>query len=303
MTSTSPQVASAAAEWFALLQEDEATESEFQQWQQWLNASPEHQQAYRDVERAWRLIGDAGMEATVLARSHKRARWWAMAATVAIGLAVTMTLYLKSPSAADFSTATAESRSVRLPDGSRVTLGAQSRLESRFDGHARRVVLISGEAFFEVVRDPARAFTVHAGSSEIRVLGTAFNVRTSLDRTVVSVTEGRVALGTGPVLSAGEQVEVDARGKVQPKSSSGTDATTWLQGRFEYRGEELRHVIADLNRYTDRRIELGDESLGSLRYSGTVFPDHLDEWLQGIGGALPVEVRERGERREIVRAP
>ena len=53
-----PSIAVAAANWFAHLQEDDATEQDFQEWQRWLNADPEHQRAYREIEQAWRLIGD-----------------------------------------------------------------------------------------------------------------------------------------------------------------------------------------------------------------------------------------------------
>ena len=232
-----------------------------------------------------------------------------------------------------YSTRTAEQRSVRLPDGSRVTLGAQTKVTPMFEGNARRVALNFGEAFFEVSHDPNRPFIVIAGSSEIRAVGTSFNVRSTKDRVLVSVTEGRVAvvpMESSPIdsqvnvawqrrssvhsgasavqakgrdevlLAAGEQAAVTRAGAVEAKAPTST-VVTWLQGRFEYRGEELRHVIEDLNRYTDRHIVLADESLGDLRYSGTVFPDHLDEWLQGISGALPVAVHDHGDHREITR--
>src|SRR5579862_7703324 len=56
----SPQAAAAAADWFARLQEEDATDRDFQQWRDWLAADPEHNRAYREMEHAWRLIGEVG---------------------------------------------------------------------------------------------------------------------------------------------------------------------------------------------------------------------------------------------------
>src|SRR5262249_5142542 len=155
------------------------------------------------------------------------------------------------------------------------------------------------ESYFDVARESRRPFVVEVGTNEIRAIGTAFNVRAASDRVVVSVTEGKVAVAArekktpAVMFAAGELAEFAPDGLAREKSSA-PHAPTWLQGRFEYQGEELRQVVADLNRYTDRPIVLADASLGALRYSGTVFPAHLDEWLQGIGGALPVAVRDEG---------
>ncbi len=319
-----PDVASAAADWFARLQEDDSNERDLQEWQQWLNAAPEHGQAYREVEQAWRLIGEvkplpwvsqAELRAQSASLPAARARMgmpanvsrpvvYALAAGILAAVAATVSIYLTAERA-DYSTRTAEQRSVRLSDGSRVTIGASSRITPVFAKSSRRVVLDFGEAFFEVSHDPERPFTVAVGASEIRAVGTAFNVRSTSDRVWVNVTEGRVAVTASKnvahrevLLATGEQAAITNAGAVEQKAQTAS-AVTWLQGRFEYRGEELRNVLDDLNRYTDRRIVLTDDSLGRLRYSGTVFPDHLDEWLQGIGGALPVAVRETDKQREI----
>lgn len=320
----------AAADWFAKLQERETSEKDFLEWQRWLNAAPEHQRAYRDIEHAWRLIGEvkptpwASRQELAAepplqfahplrgesAEARNSTRWLqALAASVLVFLTVGGLAYWLDSPVESFSTGTAEQRSVRLPDGSRVTLGAASKVTQVYEAGARRVVLNFGEAFFEVAHDAERPFTVVVGQTEVRAVGTAFNVRVTSDRILVSVTEGRVAVDPSQtvarpevMLSAGQQAGIARDGAVLERVST-LSAVTWLQGPFEYRGEELRYVIEDLNRYTDRRIVLTDESLGALRYSGTVFPDHLDEWLEGISGVLPVMVRDGGSQREIAPAP
>lgn len=309
-------IITAAAEWFARLQEDDVSEDDFQQWQNWLKAAPEHEHAYQEIERGWQLIAKVDPPPWVSAqelrqdgrqlKSHPLR--WALAATVILSIAFSVAPKLAELwSTPDYSTVTAEQRSIRLPDGSRVTIGAESRITPMFESSARRIALDYGEAFFEVAHDPAHPFIVVANGTEIRAVGTAFNVRTSDGQVLVSVTEGRVAVtppaSPSSLVSAGHQAVLTAAGKIEQQARPTSEIATWREGRFEYRGEALRHVIEDLNRYADPPIVLSDETAATLRYSGTVFPDHIDEWLKGISGALPVVVQESGGKRLIAHAP
>src|SRR4029078_631833 len=67
---------------------------------------------------------------------------------------------------------------VQLPDGTQVWLNADSRIayNEKFQGNLREVTL-EGEAYFDVVRDEKRPFVIHTAAIDIKVLGTAFNVR------------------------------------------------------------------------------------------------------------------------------
>lgn len=65
-----------------------------------------------------------------------------------------------------------------LPDSTRVWLNASSKLRyARLTEGATREVELEGEAFFDVAKDPRRPFIVHADSLEIKVLGTAFTIK------------------------------------------------------------------------------------------------------------------------------
>src|SRR5690606_35324362 len=92
----------------------------------------------------------------------------------------------------------AQVREYRLSDGSRITLGAGSRIRVDYTAAARRLTVEAGEAFFAVARDPQRPFVVHAGSGTITALGTAFNVRSLAGRVVVTVVEGKVEVEGHP---------------------------------------------------------------------------------------------------------
>jgi ferric-dicitrate binding protein FerR (iron transport regulator) len=65
---------------------------------------------------------------------------------------------------------------------------------------------------------------------------------------------------------------------------------SWVNGRLEYLHEELRFVIADVNRYSRRKIQLNDAQVGHLLYTGTVLLEHVDEWVATLPGSFPVRL-------------
>ena len=98
----------------------------------------------------------------------------------------------------EISTPKGNKTKVQLPDGTEVWLNADSKItyNENFQGKLREVQL-TGEAFFDVVRDETRPFVIHTKVIDVKVLGTAFNVRsyaneknteTSLIRGAVEVT-------------------------------------------------------------------------------------------------------------------
>ncbi|MGG7664692.1 FecR family protein [Dyadobacter sp. BHUBP1] len=83
---------------------------------------------------------------------------------------------------------TGKERVVQLPDGSHVTLAQGSRISfPETMGGSKREVYLSGEAFFDVKRNPSQPFFVYAGELTTRVLGTSFTVRSFEKENVASV--------------------------------------------------------------------------------------------------------------------
>jgi transmembrane sensor len=222
-----------------------------------------------------------------------------------------------------YETAAGMHRVVELPDGSRITLDADSALSVRLTAGQRALMLERGEAFFQVAKDTKRPFVVRAGSAQVTAIGTAFNVRMSENRTVVAVTEGKVEFvaipkiaevsqlgraavssqapaGTRPKLqaqvAAGEGVSYADDGNLQALPARVAPlATSWLEGRRQYRKEPLRYVLADVDRYTGQKIELGDDAVGDLEFTGTLNLKNSEAWFRGLSVALPVSVMERDD--------
>ncbi len=174
-----------------------------------------------------------------------------------------------SQTASTYTTARGKQATVTLPDGSTVLLNVSSQLEVPADyATGNRTLKLTGEALFSVKHKSAHAFTVVAGPSITRVLGTVFSVRHYSTDTVatVAVREGRVAVDTN-ILTAQQQIAVgrDGKGRIQSLDPA----------RFSFAGEllildsiPLSDAIVDLSRWYDADIVLGDRALGMRRIVG-----------------------------------
>jgi transmembrane sensor len=219
-------------------------------------------------------------------------------------------------------TGLAEHREVVLNDGSKISLGAKTAITSDITAERRTVVLSRGEALFHVARDPQRPFRVIAGGGTITAVGTAFNVRRrDDDHVVVTVTEGTVEVTPGRSLSEtaeparaesevalqrltrGQELTYDVQGRFDaPRFVDGDVLSSWQNGQLRYRGELLRNVIPDVNRYSRRPLILGDKAAGDLVYSGTVFERDVDEWIEGLERIYPeVEVSVTDGQHILIR--
>lgn len=202
-----------------------------------------------------------------------------------------------------------------LPDGSDVTLNAGSRVTySRTFGSGVRLVNLEGEAFF-VVEPSDVPFVVQTFNANVRVVGTAFNVRAWEDEQVaatkVAVREGRVELramdAQEPVpLAAGEAALV-RQGADAPSAARAIDATelAWIDGRMVFVDKPLEFVLRDVERRFDVIVKLSPRSLmsDSVTYMRDDVPPSaaavLQDLAEGYGYTLsetPHGFRLRAER-------
>ena len=110
-----------------------------------------------------------------------------------------------------FATAIGERRDVTLADGSQLLLDSGSQIEVSWHPLSRRVALRAGQVLFEVSPARYRRFVVSVGSTDIRVLGTRFNVRRLDDDVRVTLERGRVEVGTSALAVVASRVPVISR--------------------------------------------------------------------------------------------
>ena len=74
----------------------------------------------------------------------------------------------------------------------------------------------------------------------------------------------------------------------------------WRDGRLEYYGEPLSSVVADVSRYSNQPIELGDLQLAQLTFTGTVFTESVDDWLNAIQATFPIRAVTTDDHRVLL---
>jgi transmembrane sensor len=173
----------------------------------------------------------------------------------------------------------------------------------------RLVTLTSGQADFEVAHEIDRAFRVFAGSAEVIAIGTKFDVRLEHDSTVVTVVEGRVAVGPSRMLgnlgtgssqnhvprfvqvSADQQIKVaEAAWPAAPASVDAQSATAWLRREIVFDHEPLEHVAAEFNRYAPRPIEIATPALRNLQISGVFATNDTEAFVAFLRSLKGVRV-------------
>ncbi|MFT4019777.1 MAG: FecR domain-containing protein [Agriterribacter sp.] len=184
-------------------------------------------------------------------------------------------------------------RYITLPDGSSVVLHAGSKLEypTVFAGRAREVRL-SGEAYFDIFRNPEKPFIIHTGSVKTTVLGTAFNIKSDEKKVVVSVTRGKVKVEDATrivaVLTPDQQIEYNIKKAegTQHIVDAETVVTDWTKETMVFNGITFEEIGAILSRRYGVPVRFENEALKKCKirasFSGTEPLDHVASVLSAI---------------------
>lgn len=262
----------------------------------WLQADAAHAEAYRRAERVWALTGDArpahadrwrkdAVEKDTVATAGRRVvrlRPGVPRRTAALGaLAACLALLFVASAvevrrSGDLATGVAEVLRHELPDGSAVTLNAESAVDTDYSGTGRRLTLLAGEAFFEVRPDKDRPFTVVAGRAVVTVTGTAFGTRMSDDAVTVEVAHGSVlvtdrdsAVATRVSLEPGQRLAIDrGTGAFRRLDAPASQIAAWRRGLLIVDQGRLGDVVDRIRPYLAGRLFVTDDRILDRRVSG-----------------------------------
>ncbi len=199
-----------------------------------------------------------------------------------------------------------------LPDGSGVWLNAGSKLsyQKKMDGKLREVEL-TGEAFFDIVKDPARPFIIHTSKMDVKVTGTQFNVKAyELDKTFeTSLINGsvEVSLTKDPlkkyILKPNQKfvlASIDTAGRVEAGSSPapsdkvqikeltyrpGTNSdveSSWTRNILSFEDEPFSEVSMKMERWYDVKFEFKDKRWGNEFLSGSFEKESLEQAMTAL---------------------
>jgi len=196
-----------------------------------------------------------------------------------------------------------ERSQLQLADGSTVMVNVDSelRLPAPFRSD-RRVVQLTGEAYFEVEPDPDRPFIVQTENTSVRVRGTAFNVRgyPDEDEVAVAVAEGGVSVqpqhdGTEPAgvnLASGEVGRTTTADPTVEVRTADVDVHTgWTEGRLVFENTPLPEVARRLERWYDLDVHIRDPALRPLRLTASLKSQSVENVLDVITASLDIRYR------------
>ena len=303
------------ASWFARLNQRKVSAADIKAFSAWRRV-PGNAEAFDRLQAVWEatetLADDPEIAALTerakggaTARDRARAQFsnilkplgtaGALVAVLVVGLGVWS---LTRP--ALYATAIGEQRTVRLDDGSRITLDTASKVEVRLGRDRRSVSLVEGQALFDVEGDPDRPFVVTAGDTRVRALGTRFDVRRVGSGARVVLIEGRVAVRDGSEpdrawsLAPGQQVLTAAPRPVIVVADLPT-VTSWASGRLIFRETPIGEAIAEVNRYSPRRIELRATGFAAIPVSGAFDSGDIDGFVAALTDLYPLEARRSAD--------
>jgi transmembrane sensor len=300
-----------AADWFALRRSGAMTQAQLREFQVWLERDPAHRAAFDDLERMWDIAAAARTDPEMLAIREAELRAYpprpgrrtmaALAACLVVALAAAGGWAAYEFGLAPgwgphgqvaeqlYRTGVGQRATVNLADGSVVTLDTDTVLRTRESGRRRLVYLERGRAFFRVAKDSSRPFVVTAAGKTVTAVGTTFEVRLDPGALQVTLVEGRVRVAAkGGQFSRAQSADMVVGWRLVARDGQAWEATqvdlnketSWLSGRLTFLYDPLEDVVAELNRYSDRKIVLGDRALARKPIVGVVEAGDLDGFIK-----------------------
>jgi transmembrane sensor len=158
------------------------------------------------------------------------------AGAIALMLAAALALGMVDPAwqTRSVATPTGEQTGITLPDGSVILLNADTQLDIDSRLFSRRFTLREGEAAFRAVHG-WRPFVVQARRTQVRSMGTVFNIRNEVDGAQVSVQEGavEVTVDSGRVTVRASQTIETRAGMVSAPQPADPRSTAWQESRLD----------------------------------------------------------------------
>ena len=280
---------------------------------------------------------NAPLEMPAITGKNGIRKWyWAAAALVfAIGLFAIGTLFNRKDKKAlaaiseinEVSTRQGSKSKIQLPDGSVVWLNAGSKLTYNKEfGQQIREVTLSGEGYFDVMKNKEKPFIIHTSNINIKVLGTAFNVKAYPEdkQTETSLIRGsiEVTIKNRPddkiILSPNEKliVENELFSKKEAKKSDSKYAppafsldklkyrpldsavveTQWVDNKLVFQDESFGELAIRMERWYDVKIEITDPQLEQKRMTGNFEKETIDQAIDALKQMIPFKHEQTGNK-------
>jgi len=216
-----------------------------------------------------------------------------------------------------YTTGYGEITDITLPDGSVVTLNANSKLTVRNDWSRapRREVWLEGEAYFQVLKQqtgdrentgqaPYIKFVVHASGIDVEVIGTRFNVYNRRGTTKVVLASGKVKLARidradtiQTVMQPGELVKISgALNAFDKQTINAEDYIAWTEHRLVFDNTPLSEIVPVFEDNFGLEVTLLDDSLAGRKLTGEITIQDPGDLINALTKALNINILRSGDK-------
>lgn len=325
-----------AAAWFVRMRGPESDDARTG-FEAWLAADPLHREAYSRIAEVFSLgkgLVNSPEPTAKPGRHVARGKIPAIALGVLLAIGVGGALLLEQTTGArlpfahetgdavaarrtglrhgHFQTDVGQIRTVRLEDGSSVTLDTNSILDVSFDTSHRQLRLVKGRARFDVAHE-TRPFVVLAAAGTVTARGTLFDVniqengmvRVRLIRGAVDVAipRGKRLANRNALLQRlrpGQQIVVADKSLLPVQSGLSAIDERWPSAELDCDQLALSEVAARANRYSKTQIVIVDQTLGALQVSGTFRIDNADKLAAQLAEVFDLHIERQGSTRLVL---
>lgn len=277
-------------------------------FREWLAASASNREQYERLQRIWKegmtdyalyreanedtawealrakMGGEIGEAKEESRRAIPMGRWMAAAVGLLMAAGAGWWFAAGKGSITKYETAAGEQQTISLPDGSKVVLNGQARIEidRNYDKTNRAVVLVSGNVHFQVSHQDQRPFTVDMGTVSVKDIGTIFTIGKAKDSINVVVSEGKIAFiekesGQSRELSAGDSLcYYTAEHRV-------------VEIRTRFDNAPLSEVITALQRMSGKNVLLNDTTMAQKRLTVHLAGESFEDALKTVCASLNLE--------------
>lgn len=243
-----------ARDWLLRLASGAMSEQDMQTFEQWL-LLPGHRHAFEHERVLWRSLA-ARPQTSVVVRPARRVQRRRLAALAMLALfcgvmtAPELALRMRADHRADVAI-----QHVRLPDGSTAVLDAGAAIAVHYGEATRRIELLRGRAWFDVVPQSGAPFRITVGDGVVEDISTAFVVSRDGDHVDTAVEQGRVRVAARPdqgwmYLQAGQTAGWSKAGVAELGAGLAPDhVAAWRRGELLLENVPVTQVLAELGRY------------------------------------------------------
>jgi len=201
---------------------------------------------------------------------------------------------------------------IHLEDGSTIWLSSGTKLKLDKKDSGETTAQLDGEAYFDLVPDPDRKFTVDLGQFKVRDIGTTFNIRAYESEQTISTTlvEGRIDLiqNSGEwflTVKPGELVSYDKLNKnIMVNQQDPTIGTAWTEGKFVFIDQPLSEICKELENWYNIEIQITDPKLANTRYTSVVKRSTTVQMvlkILAVTDQISYEITEKKEGKDIIK--